>query len=231
MNEDILQKENGGNLESASAPHKERASAQGACRVVGIGASAGGLEAFTRLLEGLPTTTGMAYVFVQHLDPTHPSLLPDLLARVTAMPVREIVDGMPVEPNHVYVLPPNAILTLEQGTFMLSPLLPLGGSRLAIDSFLRSLAREQGPQAIGVLLSGTASDGTQGLQAIKVEGGLTFAQDAHSAAFPHMPQSAIATGAVDYILPPEEIARELTRLSQQLSLQEAHLPALHPSPV
>lgn len=227
MNEDRVQKKDERSPERATAPHAERASAQEVCPVVGIGASAGGLEAFTRLLGHLPATTGMAYVFVQHLDPTHASLLPSLLARVTAMSVREIRDGMPIESNQVYVLPPNATLALAQGTFTLGPLLALSAERFAIDSFLRSLARERGPHAIGVLLSGTASDGTQGLQAIKAEGGITFAQDAHSAAFPQMPQSAIATGAVDYMLPPEEIARELTRLSQQPEAKAAEFHPLH----
>src|SRR5690349_7369335 len=113
MNEDIVQKENEGGPEQATTLHAGLACAQVGCPVVGIGASAGGLEAFTRLLEHLGATTGMAYVFVQHLDPAHASLLPGLLARVTTMPVREVTAGMRVEPNHVYVLPPNATLTLE----------------------------------------------------------------------------------------------------------------------
>lgn len=226
MTEDGAQEGSFESLEQAT-PRAELSSTQVRFPIVGIGASAGGLEAFTRLLEHLPATTGMAYVFVQHLDPTHPSLLPGLLARMTAMPVREVVHGMPVAANQVYVLPPDATLTLEQGAFALGPLLSLSGHRLAIDYFFRSLAHERGSQAIGVLLSGTASDGTQGLQAIKAEGGITFAQDVHSAAFPHMPQSAIATGSVDLILPPEEIARELTWLSQQPSLLEARSSAFY----
>jgi two-component system CheB/CheR fusion protein len=228
MNEEGAQKEHGESTEQATTTHSELACAQAGCPVVGVGASAGGLGAFTQLLEHLPTTTGMAYVFVQHLDPAHPSLLPGLLARVTAMPVRAITDGMPVEADRVYVLPPNAALTLEQSNFALGPLLSLEGQRLAIDHFFRSLARERRSQAIGVLLSGTASDGTQGLQAIKAAGGVTFAQDAHSAAFAHMPQSAIATGAVDRILPPDEIARELSRLGQQFALQGDDAPGLRP---
>jgi hypothetical protein len=150
MNEDRVQKKDEGNPESATESHAERSSAQVECPVVGIGASAGGLEAFTRLLKHLPTTTGMAYVFVQHLDPTHASLLLSLLARVTTMPVREIRDGMPVEPNQVYVLPLNATLALAQDTFTLGPLLAPSAERFAIDSFLRSLAccfREPLPMA------------------------------------------------------------------------------------
>src|SRR5581483_10694334 len=169
MNEDILQQEYEKDPEQATPPSSELSPPQVTCPVVGIGASAGGLEAFTRLLEHLGATTGMAYVFVQHLDPSHPSLLPSLLAHVTTMPVREVTDGMQVESNHVYVLPPNATLTLAQDTLTLSPSIPLSGQRQAIDHFLRSLARARGPQAIGVLLSGTASDGTGGLQAIKAE--------------------------------------------------------------
>jgi two-component system, chemotaxis family, CheB/CheR fusion protein len=137
--------------ERETAPHAALSSAQVVCPVVGIGASAGGLEALTRLLAHLPATTGMAYVFVQHLDPTHASLLPSLLARVTTMPVREIMNGMHAEANQVYVLPPNATLMLAQDTFILGPLLALSAERFAIDSFLRSLARERGPHAIGVL--------------------------------------------------------------------------------
>ncbi|HEU5382878.1 MAG TPA: chemotaxis protein CheB, partial [Ktedonobacteraceae bacterium] len=227
MTRDIVQKEDERFAKREPSSHTELSSTQGACSVVGIGASAGGLEAFTRLLEQLPATTGMAYVFVQHLDPAHPSLLPGLLARVTTMPVREVTDGMTVEPDHVYVLPPNATLTLTQDILTLGPLIPVSGQRLAIDHFFCSLARERGSQAFGVLLSGTASDGTKGLQAIKAAGGITFAQDTHSAAFPHMPQSAIATGAVDYVLPPEEIARELSRSSRSASLTKTQPPEFH----
>src|SRR5579883_1104996 len=230
MTKDIVQKEDERFAKREPSSHAELSSTQGAgpmCPVVGIGASAGGLEAFIRLLEQLPATTSMAYVFVQHLDPAHPSLLPGLLARVTPMPVREITDGMSVEPDHIYVLPPNATLTLTQDILALGPLIPASGQRRAIDHFFCSLARERGSQALGVLLSGTASDGTEGLQAIKAAGGITFAQDTHSAAFPHMPQSAIATGAVDYILPPEEIARELSRSSRSSSLIETQPPEFH----
>ena len=181
--------------------------------VVGIGASAGGLEAFTHLFEHLPATTSMAYVVIQHLDPSHPSLLPGLLSRITRMPVQEGYDGLTVEPDHVYVMPSNVDMTIEQGVLTLRPRTQHNGQHFAIDTFFRSLAHDRQQRAIGVLLSGTASDGTLGLQAIKAAGGITFAQDAHSAAFPQMPQSAIDSGCVDRVLPPEEIARELARLS------------------
>lgn len=200
------------------------ASSPEACPVVGIGASAGGLEAFTRLLLQLPEHTGMAYVIVQHLDPAHQSLLPDLLARATKMPVHEVTHGMTVEPDHVYVAPPAASLTLAQNTFVLQPLTQTHGQHLTIDRFFTSLARERKHLAIGVLLSGTASDGTLGLQAIKAGGGVTFAQDAHSASFPQMPQNAIAAGGVAYILSPQEIAGALTHVSHGTFLQEVRKP-------
>ncbi len=155
--------------------------------IVGIGASAGGLEAFTRLLEHLPTTTGMAYVFVQHLDPSHHSILPDLLARVTKMPLCAAQDQMMVEPDHVYIIPPNTDLTLSQGTLRLLPRTQHSGPHLTIDLFFRSLAQDRNHWAIGVLLSGTASDGTTGLAAINARGGMTFAQSAQSAKYPQMP--------------------------------------------
>ncbi len=189
--------------------------------VVGIGASAGGLEAFTQLLKHLPPTTGMAYVFVQHLDPSHHSILPDLLARVTKMSVCVAQDQMMVEPDHVYVIPPNADLTLEQGILHLLPRTQQGGQHLTIDRFFHSLALDQRRQAIGVLLSGTASDGTAGLQAIKAQGGMTFAQDEQSAAYPQMPQHAIVAECVDRVLSPEEIALALIALIKRSYLTTA----------
>jgi two-component system CheB/CheR fusion protein len=180
--------------------------------IVGVGASAGGLEAFTQLLSHLPPTTGMAYIFVQHLDPIHRSILPDLLARVTKMSVCVAQDQMLVEPDHVYVIPPNVDLTLEQGTLHLLPRTQQGGQHLTIDRFFLSLAADQSRQAIGVLLSGTAFDGTAGLQAIKAQGGITFAQDEQSAAYPQMPQHAVASQCVDRVLPPQKIATALLAL-------------------
>jgi two-component system, chemotaxis family, CheB/CheR fusion protein len=185
--------------------------------IVGIGASAGGLEAFREVLRFLPADTGMAYVFVQHLDPTHDSLLPALLARVTPMVVHEASPQMVVEANHVYVIAPNTDLHLTQGVLTLHPETKTRGQHLSIDTFLRSLAEDRTTQAIGVLLSGMASDGTAGLEAIKAQGGITLAQDAHSASYAMMPQHAIATGCVDFIGPPEAIGRELIRISRQFS--------------
>lgn len=181
--------------------------------IVGIGASAGGLEAFTELLSALPVTTGMAFVLVQHLDPAHPSLLTSLLSRTTTMPVQEVKDGVRVEPNHVYVIPPNTSMTLADGALRLSPRLARA-PHLPIDQFLVSLGDQQRRLAIGVILSGTASDGCEGIRAIKAHCGITFAQDEASAQYGGMPHTAKDTGAVDYVLPPRAIAQELARISQ-----------------
>src|SRR6266581_2414656 len=140
--------------------------------IVGVGASAGGLEAFTQLLKTLPSRTGVAYVLVQHLDPTHESALTELLARVTEMPVRQVTDVMPVEPDRVYVIPPKVDMTISQGILRLTPRTETRGHHMPIDRFLRSLAEDQRSNAIGIILSGTASDGTLGLAAIKAEGGI-----------------------------------------------------------
>jgi two-component system, chemotaxis family, CheB/CheR fusion protein len=190
--------------------------------IVGIGASAGGLEAFTELLKHLPATTGMAYVLVQHLDPTHVSLLVDLLARTTSMNVREAREGMEVEADHVYIIAPNTDLTLEQNKLKVVPQTNTSGQHLSIDTFLSSLAENAQHQPIGVILSGTAFDGTLGLQAIKERGGITLAQDTPSAQYAEMPQSAIAAGCVDFIGSPERIAQELTRISLHPSLSQAN---------
>jgi len=180
--------------------------------VVGIGASAGGLEAFTQLLGAMPTETGMAFVLVQHLEPTHKSVLTPLLARATKMPVQEVREGMQVEANHVYVIPANADLSLMDGLLHIVGRKAPAGRHLPIDYFFWSLAESRGLQAIGVILSGTASDGTAGIKAIKEAGGITFAQEPDSAKFDGMPRNAIASGCVDLVLPPERIARELARI-------------------
>src|SRR5229473_4804680 len=182
--------------------------------IVGVGASAGGLEAFTRLLKALPSRTGMAYVLVQHLDPSHESALTELLAKATEMPVRQVTDATPVEPTHVYVIPPNVDMIISQGILRLTARTETRGRHMPIDRFLRSLAEDQRSNAIGVILSGTASDGTLGLAAIKAEGGITFAQDEKSAKYDGMPQSALAAGCVDLVLPPDGIAEELVRICE-----------------
>jgi len=182
--------------------------------VVGVGASAGGFEAFRDLLRALPSDTGMAFVLVQHLDPGHESMLTKLLSSATAMPVREVREGMAVEPNHVYVIPPNTTMGIAKGTLHLMARGEAPARHLPIDDFLRSLAADRNDLAIGVILSGTASDGTLGLKAIKAEGGITFAQDCQSAKYDGMPRAAAAAGCVDFVLPPKAIARELARIGR-----------------
>ena len=186
--------------------------------VVGVGASAGGLEAFEQLLRALPDDTGLAFVLVQHLAPKHESMLSELLAKATRMPVVEVTQGMQVHANHVYVIPPNADMSISDGVLHLSPLSPDRGLRMPIDFFLRSLADSYQSRSIGVILSGTASDGTLGMQAIKAMGGVTFAQDEQSAKYSAMPRNAIAAGNVDFILPPEAIARELKRIATHVQV-------------
>lgn len=185
----------------------------GLCPVVGIGASAGGLEALTQLLRYLPTTTGMAFVLVQHLDPNHESMLAELLASHTAMPVQQAMQDTRVEPNHVYVIPPNAQMSVARGVLQLTPRAEDRRSHLPIDFFLSSLANDQRGRSVGVILSGAASDGTLGLESIKAAGGITFAQD-DTARMVSMPRNAIAAGVVDFVMPPEGIARELGVISE-----------------
>ena len=182
--------------------------------IVGVGASAGGLDAFRQLLGGLPTDTGMAFVLVQHLDPTHESILADLLAKGSRMPVSEVRGDTVVEPDHVYVTPGRNDVAIEEDVLKLVPRISTGGRHLPIDSFLRTLAEARGNKAVGVILSGTGSDGTLGARAIKAEGGIVFAQDLESAPHDGMPRSAIASGCVDFVLPPTRIAQELARLSR-----------------
>ena len=182
--------------------------------IVGIGASAGGLEAFSELLRNLPAQTGMAFVLVQHLDPHHESVLADLLGNYTRMPVIQVRDDVRVEPDHVYVIPPNATMVIVGGILRVHrPAQELSHQRRAIDTFLTSLAESMHNRAIGVVLSGAASDGTLGLKAIKAEGGITFAQDA-TAKFDGMPRSAIGAGYVDFVLPPKRIAEELATIGR-----------------
>jgi two-component system, chemotaxis family, CheB/CheR fusion protein len=196
---------------SQGANHSTGRGRDGSCPIVGIGGSAGGFQAAMELLRHLPSRTGMAFVIVQHLDPHHGSRLPNLLGKATAMPVSEIAGTTTPKPNEVYVQPPdtcviakNGKLTLVQRTERLN---------VAIDHFFESLAEECGSRAIGIVLSGTGSDGTAGLRAIKAAGGLTFAQTEASAKFDAMPRNAIRSGFVDVVLPPDAIAREIQSVS------------------
>jgi two-component system, chemotaxis family, CheB/CheR fusion protein len=189
--------------------------------VAGVGASAGGLEAFTELLKPLPAKPGMAFVLIPHLDPKHESAMTELLARGTGMQVRQVHDGMKVTPDCVYVIPPNRMMTIDKGVLRLAQREHESGPPMPIDAFFRSLAQDCGKNAIGIILSGTASDGTLGAAAIKNEGGITFAQEARSAKYSGMPNSAIASGHIDFILPPDGIARELMRIRQHPYVSDA----------
>ncbi len=180
--------------------------------VIGVGASAGGLDAFRRLLKAIPEDSGMAYILVQHLDPRHDSILSDLLQKVTKIPVQEISDNVHVEPDHIYIIPANKLLTATDGVLQLSARPPKNYKNMPIDLFFSSLAAVHQDHAIGVVLSGTGSDGTQGLTDIKNCGGITFAQKQQSAAYDAMPQNAINAGIVDFILAPEDIPAQLAIL-------------------
>jgi len=180
--------------------------------VVGVGASAGGYEAFTKFLEKLPADTGMAFVFIQHLDPKHESRLAELLGRATRLPVIEVKRPSRVQANHVYVIAPNKNLIVSGGYLRPSPRRRSEIPPMPIDHFLRSLAEERGQNGIGVILSGNGSDGTHGLQAIKGADGITFAQAPATAKYSGMPASAISSGCVDFILPPADMPAELAKL-------------------
>ena len=200
-------------VSSANANHPHSPST--ATRIVGIGASAGGLAALEQFFEQVPPASGLAYVVVQHLDPAEKSLLAELLQRVTAMPVRETAEMMRVEPDSVYVIPPNRELSVIDGVLKSEKPAVQRGMRLPINVLFSSLARDQGDRSIAVILSGMGSDGTLGLQAIKALGGLTVVQQPESAQFDSMPRSAIAAGCADIVAPPAELpARILACVAQ-----------------
>jgi two-component system CheB/CheR fusion protein len=191
--------------------------------VVGIGASAGGLEALQALFQSLPDDSGMAFVVIQHLDPKKKSALVEILSKETRMPVTEVSDAVSVSENSVYVIPPASDLTLTDGHLHLSARIVTGGQHLSIDTFFQTLGRVGKSRAIGVILSGSGSDGALGVQIIKSEGGLTFAQDEKSAKFPDMPLAAVETGCIDFVLDPPGIAGELKRISHHPFLRPLSL--------
>jgi two-component system, chemotaxis family, CheB/CheR fusion protein len=182
--------------------------------IVGIGASAGGLEAFRQMLEKLPVDTGMGFVFVQHLDPTHASQLTELLSRATKLSVFEARNQMVVKPNAIYVIPPNKSMAIVGRVLKLTPRGQGQAYNMPVDRFLKSLAKECGRSAISVILSGTATDGAEGTKAIRSGGGITFAQDEKSAKYDGMPRAAVLTGCVDFVASPRGIANELARISR-----------------
>ncbi|NWF36218.1 chemotaxis protein CheB [Mariprofundus sp. KV] len=177
--------------------------------IVCIGASAGGLEAIERFFKSMPSDTGLAFVVVQHLSPDHKSMMVDILSKWTDMEVHQIREGMKVQGDTIFLIPPSKSLKLFNGKFVLAEKQPQKGLSLPIDIFMTSLAEDVGPKAIGVVLSGTGSDGTNGLRAIKDQLGLTIAQDEYSAAFDGMPRSAMASGAVDLVLTPEMMPEKI----------------------
>ena len=179
--------------------------------IVGLGASAGGLDALRQLFAHVRPSSGIAFVVIQHLDPDRPSMLTRVLEGVTGQRVVEAASGMGVEPNHVYVIPSGSDLSIRHGVLTLEPRQMTGRLHLPIDSFFRSLAADQESRAVGVVLSGSGADGTEGLRAIKAAGGIAIAQDPESAQFRNMPESAIAAGVVDFRGTPEQIAGELAR--------------------
>jgi two-component system CheB/CheR fusion protein len=194
-------------------PAPEEGAEGSSLTIVGVGASAGGLEAFTELLSHLPDDTGLALVLIQHLDPSHDSHLTELLSKASKMPVSELEGETRAQANHVYVIPPRCNLGISDGVIQTLPR-PVSGRNMPIDDFLRALAAERGSQALGVVLSGTGSDGTLGLQAIKAAGGIAFAQEKRTAKFDGMPGSAIAAGVADFVLPPAGIARQLVAIAR-----------------
>lgn len=179
--------------------------------IVGIGASAGGLRAFEQFFSQMPPDSGMAFILILHLDPTHVSMLPELLKKYTEMPLRQAEDGVKVEANTIHIIPPNKKMAIKHGTLVVTAPTEPRGLRLPIDTFFRALAEDQGSNATGIILSGTGTDGTLGLKAIKDAGGLVIAQDLASAEFDGMPRSAIGTGLVDYVLAPEMIGQQLVK--------------------
>ncbi|HSB77980.1 MAG TPA: CheR family methyltransferase [Candidatus Methylomirabilis sp.] len=183
--------------------------------VVGLGGSAGALESFRRFLAALPVETGAAFVVIQHLAPTHQSLLTELLAQHTRMRVIHAQDAVPVEANCVYVIPPDKYLGIRDGILYLTEPVTQRGIRMPIDFFFRSLAEDRQERAVGILFSGAGSDGTMGVRAVRGAGGLTIAQDPQSAQFGEMPRSAIATGLVDFVFPPDRMAEALLEYLRQ----------------
>jgi two-component system CheB/CheR fusion protein len=193
--------------------------------IIGIGASAGGLEAYQRFFSQMPPDSGMAFVIVQHLDPARHSSVPDILTRFTRMPIRETTNGMPVKPNSIYLIPPNKSMGIRSGALYLQEPVQPPGLRLPIDFFFRSLSKDKGADAICIILSGTGTDGTLGLRAIKAELGTVFVQDPESARYDGMPRSAVDTGLADFVLPPEKMPEQLIQFVQHSTINGAKIGA------
>src|SRR5215469_5826274 len=203
---------NPGTPDSSETP--AAADSESPSRIVGIGASAGGLEAVSDLLRHLPSNTGMAFVFIQHLEPRQTSRLTDILSRITDMPVEVATERLRMKRNHFYVMPPAVDITLSDGMLILERRTESAGRHLPIDYFFHSLAQEQSSKAVAIILSGMGHDGSAGLKSIKERGGATFAQDEPSAQHGAMPASAVDSGYVDIVTTPRKIAAELVRLAK-----------------
>ena len=231
MSDEQKQAEEHRNAKTPADVHPPIDIKNGPSYIVAIGGSAGGLEAFEHFFAGIPSDTGMAFVVIQHLDPAHKALMSELLQRNITMPVQEIEDGMTVEPNHIYVIPPNTDLSILDGRLHLSEPAALHGWRLPIDSFFQSLAAERGDKSIAVIVSGMGTDGTLGLKAIKEVSGVVMVESPESAKFDGMPRSAISTGQVDYIAPIDDLPKELIayvnhapRLREEISEIDSYPP-------
>lgn len=210
-NQDLQKPSDASQKEGASAEDEQKEPLY----IVGMGGSAGGLEAFEEFFKNVPPDTGLAFVLVPHLDPTHKGLMPELLQRVTSLKVLQVEDGMKVEPDHIYIIPPNNDMSIMHGTLqLLEPSKPRG-MRMPIDFFFRHLASDQKEKAIAVILSGMGTDGTLGLKAVKEKLGTVMVQDPQSAKYNGMPQSAINTGLVDYIAPAYDLPDRLTKHAHQ----------------
>ncbi|HEX9023654.1 MAG TPA: chemotaxis protein CheB, partial [Geobacteraceae bacterium] len=221
--------------EPKSEEKVRKSKAKGPLYVVGIGGSAGALEAFEQFFTAMPGDSGLAFVLVPHLDPTHKGMMPELLQRFTTMKVEQVEDGMRVEPDRVYVVPPNRDMSILHGSLqLLEPSAPRG-LRLPIDFFLRHLADDQGVRAICILMSGMGTDGTLGLKAVKEKLGMSMVQDPVTAKFEGMPRSALDTGMVDYTAPANELPARLLEFVRHAALgveyivplEEKKLGALH----
>ena len=210
-------------LKDDNTPNKALTQSKNKFLVVGVGASAGGLTAFKQFIQSIPEDSGMAYVLVQHLAPDYDSALPELLQKVTSIPVLEITDDIKVEPNKIYIIPSNKMLVSNDGKLELSPR-PHKSEKLQnlpIDLFFTSLAWVHQSHSIGGVLSGTGSDGTEGLRAIKEHGGITFAHDLESAEYDGMPKSAANAGVVDFTLSPDKIPAKILETTKKIDAKDA----------
>ena len=198
--------------------------------IVGIGGSAGSLEAFEEFFSQMPPDQGIGFVLVPHLDPTHKGMMPELLQRCTRMPVIQAEDHMPVAANHIYIIPPNKDLSILRGSLYLHEPAAPRGWRTPIDYFFRQLAEDQGERAVAIILSGMGSDGTLGIKAVKEHLGLAMVQETASAKFNSMPRNAVGTGLIDYVAPVEQLPVKLMAYIAQ-SAKKPKGPALPQSTI